>query len=92
MVAQYRLLEKTYLREDDHLEASLHEPGDEIKFSGPPGRHWVPLNDEARLVMPDGPRALDANSKNIWPRRGDPPHPRIENLERGETDGNPIPT
>jgi hypothetical protein len=91
MVARYRLLEKTYLREDDHLEASLYEPGDEIKFSGPPGRHWLPLNDEARkragAVNPLTPMA-----KNIAPRRGDPPNTRIENLERRETDGGLIQT
>ena len=72
MVARYRLLEKCFVREDDHLEASLREPGDEIQFSGVPHRHWVGLNDEARtalaLIKP-----ILGFGKNFAVRRGDPP-------------------
>ena len=72
MAPRYRLTEKCFLREDDHLEASLREPGDEIKFSGIPHRHFIPLNDEARAAIAEI-KPLNANAKNIAPRRGDPP-------------------
>jgi hypothetical protein len=72
MVARYRLLEKCFVREDDHLEASLREPGDEIQFSGVPHRHFLPLNDEARAALALIPPIVGF-SKNLVPRRGDPP-------------------
>jgi hypothetical protein len=72
MVAKYRLLEKAYLREDDHLEASLYEAGSEVLFSGTPHRNWVPLTDEARAAIALIP-PLNTMAKNIAPRRGDPP-------------------
>jgi hypothetical protein len=72
MVARYRLVEKCFLREDDHLEAALYEPNDEVLFSGTPHRHFIPLNDEARAAIALIP-PLNANAKNIAPRRGDPP-------------------
>jgi hypothetical protein len=70
MVAKYRVLEKVFLKADDQLEASLHEAGDEINFSGIAGRALAPLNDEARAGSALAP--LNAMSKNILPRRGDP--------------------
>jgi hypothetical protein len=72
MVARYRLVEKCFLREDDHLEASLREPGHEIEFSGIPHRHFIPLNDEARAAIAAIP-PLNLNARNVAPRRGDPP-------------------
>jgi len=72
MVARYRPVEKCFLREDDHLEASLREPGAEIEFSGTPHRHWVPLNAEAREAIAAIP-PITGFAKNFAVRRGDPP-------------------
>jgi hypothetical protein len=71
MTAKYRLTERTCIKPDDHLEASLHEAGAEIQYSGTPARNMVVLNDEARtaqaVIAP-----LNASSRNVLPRRGSP--------------------
>jgi hypothetical protein len=71
MTARYKLLEKTFVRPDDHLEASLHEAGAEILFSGIPGRSFEPLNEEARAAM-GSVQPITTNLANILPRRGQP--------------------
>ena len=72
MVARYLLLERAYLREDDHLEASLYEAGSEILFSGKPSRMMEPLNEEGREAM-KAISPLNIMGRNLYPRRGDPP-------------------
>ena len=71
MAPRYRLLERSFIKPDDHLEASLHEAGAEILFSGIPGRSFEPLNDEARAAMGSVPPVSFA-AANILPRRGQP--------------------
>jgi hypothetical protein len=71
MVARYRLLEKTFVAADGHLEASLREPGEEIEFSGTPNRAMEPLNAEAVTAM-GLVRAVSFEEGNILPRRGHP--------------------
>jgi hypothetical protein len=71
MAARYRLLARTFIKPDDHLEASLHEAGAEFDYSGTPGNSMSPLNDEARTAKAAVPPISDS-AKNIWPRRGDP--------------------
>jgi hypothetical protein len=72
MAARYRLLTATFIRPDDHLEASLRPPGDEIEFSGTPSRMMEPLNDEARENMKEI-RPLNIMGRNVYPGRGQPP-------------------
>jgi hypothetical protein len=72
MAPRYRLLERSFIKPDDHLEASLHEAGAEILFSGIPGRSFEPLNDEARAAMGSVPPVSFA-AANILPRRGHAP-------------------
>jgi hypothetical protein len=69
---RYRLAERMYLKLDDEAEAFLHEAGKEVSYSGPPHRHMIPLDDEARAAIAEI-KPLNANAKNIAPRRGDPP-------------------
>jgi hypothetical protein len=71
MVARYRLLARTYIKPDDHLEASLHEAGAEFDYSGVPGNSMEPLNAEAVEAKASRPPITDS-MKNIWPKRGDP--------------------
>ena len=72
MVARYRLVERMYLKADDHVEAWMHEAGEEVLFSGTPHRNMIALNDKAAaalaLVAP-----VSDYGKNILPRRGAPP-------------------
>jgi len=71
MAARYELSERTYIKPDDHLEASLHEAGAVIDYSGVPGRNFVPLNDEARAAVA-AIAPLNSSARNVLPRRGDP--------------------
>jgi hypothetical protein len=68
---RYRLSEPTFIKADHTQEAWLHEVGDEIEYSGRPGRNWVPLNIEAERLM--GSEALSLMSQNVLPHRGGPP-------------------
>jgi hypothetical protein len=70
MVARYRLSEKTFIQVDGTAEAWMHDAGEEIEFSGSPGRNFVPLNADAEAAMAFAP--LSTMSKNILPRRGAP--------------------
>jgi hypothetical protein len=58
-----------FLKTDDELEAWLHEAGEEVSYSGPA---HLPLDDAARAAIAAIP-PLNANAKNIAPRRGDRP-------------------
>jgi hypothetical protein len=71
-MALYRLAERMFLKTDDAIEAWLHEAGETVSFSGPPHRHMLPLDDAARAAIAAIP-PLNANAKNIAPRRGDRP-------------------
>ena len=70
MTARWKLLAPMFIKPDDHLEASLHEVGAEILFSGTPGRSMEPLNDAARALAVHTP--LNGMSRNVLPRRGSP--------------------
>lgn len=72
MAARYRLTERSFIKPDDHLEASLHEAGAEFEYSETPGRNMEALNDEARAAMAGIP-PLNAAAANILPRRGHAP-------------------
>ena len=71
-MALYRLVEPMYLKCDDEAEAFLHEAGKTVSYSAPPHRNMIPLDDEARAAIAAIPM-LNANAKNVAPRRGDPP-------------------
>lgn len=68
---RYRLVERCYLKADHTQESFLHEAGEEVEYSGSPGRNFVPLNTEAEanlaLLTP-----LTDMAKNVLPKRGDP--------------------
>jgi hypothetical protein len=67
---RYRLAEKTFIKAPHTQEAWMRSAGDEIEWTGRPGRTWIGLNEEAiaalALIEP-----LTLSQTNIAPRRGD---------------------
>jgi hypothetical protein len=70
-VPKYRMSERCYVKALHTQESFLHERGDEIEYSGTPGRNWIGLNEEGRAAVA-AIAPLSDSAKNIAPRRGDP--------------------
>jgi hypothetical protein len=69
---RYRLAEKAYVKLDHTQEAALYDAGTEFDYSGPAGRTWIPLNDEAAVAL-SLLAPLSVSSENVLPHRGTAP-------------------